>query len=171
VIEKLKQLAELRAKLDYANQEKESAKQIVEMTLEWSTYLGVSDAAKIIGNAIGYLEQEIKEDSVKAFDGTKKRPYDGIEIKAFTITKITDERVARDWAMKNYTPALKLDTKAIEKAGKEGLTPDGLVIVETEYRAQIASDLSAYLLPVSSEPKGFIPRFLGDSPELEASHQ
>lgn len=47
--------------------------------------------------------------------------------------------------MTNYTPALKLDTKAIEAAGKKNLTPAGLVEITTEYRAQLASDLSGYL--------------------------
>lgn len=143
----LRNLAELRAKADAVEIQKRAAEAMAKSTPQYEEYeKAVTAASQAFSDAID-LEKSIKQEAVNAFIGIAigKKPADGLEIKAFSIAKITDEKAARAWAMTNYTPALKLDTKAIEKAGKDGLTPDGLVTVETEYRAQIASDLSAYL--------------------------
>jgi hypothetical protein len=141
----LKELAELREQLYAAELHEHDCKVAYMLTDEYTKFEGARSESSLITTKILMAEQYIKEMAVNEFDGVNKKPNAGLEIKAFTIAKISDEKAARQWAMKNYTPALKLDTKAIEKAGKDGLTPDGLVTVETEYRAQIASDLSGYL--------------------------
>jgi len=145
--DRLKQLAEFRAKEAAIEAQKRTAEEMAKSTPQWEEYeKSVSAYAQAASDALA-LESAIKSEAVESFIGMAiaKKPVDGLEIKAFIVAKITDEKAARDWAMQNYTPALKLDTKAIEKAGKDGMTPDGLVAVTTEYRAQIASDLSAYL--------------------------
>lgn len=92
------------------------------------------------------LSEDIKLEALEEFNGTKnKKPFDGVEIKVFTVVNITDERKAREWCMQNFRPALKLDVKVFEKAAKDGNVPDELAKVELEPRAQIAADLSTYL--------------------------
>lgn len=92
------------------------------------------------------LTELVKSKALEEFNGTKnKKPFDGVEIKVFTVVNITDERKAREWCVANFRPALKLDVKVFEKAAKDGHIPDELAKVELEPRAQIAADLSMYL--------------------------
>jgi hypothetical protein len=62
-----------------------------------------------------------------------------------TTAEIVDEIATRAWCITNFTPALKLDTKMIEKAAKDGTIPAELVKITTEPSAYIDSDLSGYL--------------------------
>lgn len=143
----LKKLAELRAKAEAFEIQKRTAEAQAKATPQWEEYdKSISVYAQAVSDAVA-LESLIKASAIEKYNGftVGKKPADGLEIKLFTVARITNEKAAREWALVNFTPALKLDTKAIEKAGKDGLTPDGLVTIETEYRAQIASDLSAYL--------------------------
>lgn len=167
--EMLKEFAIERKRALDAESRRIDAAEKYQKTEAYREYCFAVDEARQIAARLEELEAQIKKQAVDNFDGENKRPANGIEIKAFTTANIVDLQRAREWAMTNYTPALKLDTKAIEKAGKDGLTPDGLVVIETEYRAQIASDLRNYLQP--STPKDFIPRFWGDTPDNEAAHQ
>ena len=48
------------------------------------------------------------------------------------------------WCLRNYTPALKVDVKEIEKAAKKNNVPSNLATVTDEPKIYIASDLSKY---------------------------
>ena len=51
----------------------------------------------------------------------------------------------KTWCLTNFTPALKVDTKAVETAAKNGNIPADLVRVEEQPQVYIDSDLSQFL--------------------------
>ena len=99
-----------------------------------------------IEEAIRITEDKVRADAQEAYQADpKNKKQRGVSIKIFKVATITDENKARQWCITNFTPALKLDTKAFEKAAKEGTVPAELATVTDEPRAQIDTDLSAFL--------------------------
>jgi hypothetical protein len=96
--------------------------------------------------AIRGLEEGIK-DRVKTefiqggLEDTK--PYEGIQVKKFQVVRILDERAAKEWAGENAPGALSIKTSQFNKIAK-ALDALDFLEIDTEWRAQIASDLSMY---------------------------
>ena len=70
------------------------------------------------------------------------KPYDGIQIKKFSVVHILDERGAIKWAATNAPQVLSLKKAPFNKIAK--VLDLEFVESDNEYRAQIASDLSMY---------------------------
>lgn len=81
----------------------------------------------------------------KYFLDQQKQVGFGIEVKIFTKAEIVNESSMREWCLRNFTPALKLDTKAVEKAAIAGSIPPELVTITTEPKVMIPQDLSKHL--------------------------
>jgi hypothetical protein len=77
-------------------------------------------------------------------DGNK-HPHEEVTIKEFTHCEIVDYERAREWCLKNFTPALTLDDKIFVNVAKKGMVPEDLVKEYSEFKAQVTQDLSAYL--------------------------
>jgi hypothetical protein len=110
-------------------------------------YRALQEKANKSANIIEITVAEINDISLSAFemDGNKN-PWPVIAIKEFDVVTIPNDAAAREWCFTNFRPALKLDTRAFEKAAKDGNVPAELATVTKEPRVQIASDLSKYLL-------------------------
>lgn len=141
--EKIAELAQLRVnrnKLHNEQQKMMLALQNSEPYMQLDLMRTQTDAE------IERVTEEIRMKALEEFNGTKnKHPFDGVQIKFFTIVSITDETRAREWCLMNFRPALKLDAKVFEKAVKDGTIPADLAKVDVEPRAQISTDLSDYL--------------------------
>lgn len=71
------------------------------------------------------------------------KPHDGIQLKKFQIVTITDEGAAKKWAAENAPGCIAIKKAPFNKVAK-ALGSLEFVDITTEYRAQIASDLSMY---------------------------
>ena len=98
-----------------------------------------------IEEAIIFAEARVRMDAITAYNADGIKKGEGVSIKMKTTAEIVDENATRSWCISNFTPALKLDTKMIEKAAKDGTIPAELVKVTTEPSAYIDSDLSKFL--------------------------
>lgn len=145
MLEKLKRLAQLRAKAEAAIKEKEDAEATAKSTPQWEAYDEAYRAARTAEDDADKFEFALKGEFVATFDGATKKPYDGVMIEETQTGRITDEAAALKWAMTNYTPAVLLDKRAIEKAAKDGTIKQDWVTVEVGIRAKFATDLSGYL--------------------------
>jgi hypothetical protein len=75
-----------------------------------------------------------------------KNVLPGVQIKEFEVVRITDERAAIKWAAENIPAAVQLKRSDFDKVVKVmGDTP--FAVVETEPRAQIATNLKEILGP------------------------
>lgn len=80
MIEKLKELARLRAKAEAAVTAKQDAEVTAKATPQWEAYEDAARNARAIEDELDEFETALK-----------------VEIKAFTVAKITDEQAARAW--------------------------------------------------------------------------
>ncbi len=71
------------------------------------------------------------------------KPYEGIQLKKFTVVTITDEQAAKEWVAENAPSCIAIKKAPFNKVAK-ALGSLEFVDITTEYRAQIASDLSMY---------------------------
>jgi len=98
--------------------------------------------------AIEDLEAQLKQSfEIVFFHDGNKTPHPAIQVKEFTVTKADyNPKAAHAWCLNNFTPALKLDTKAFEKAAADGNVPDEIctVTVQKEPRIQIVADLAPF---------------------------
>jgi hypothetical protein len=70
-------------------------------------------------------------------------PYEGIKIKKFQVVRILDERAAKEWAGENAPGAVSIKKAQFNKIAK-ALDSLKFLEIDTEWRAQIATDLSMY---------------------------
>ena len=93
------------------------------------------------------LTEQLKQDGIDIYnlDGEKKPEHGGYEIKMSTVVTLMDEPHLREWLFENFRPALKVDTKVVEKAAKDGTIPDRFAEVKEEPKVYVKSDLSGFL--------------------------
>jgi hypothetical protein len=141
-MESIANLAVLRKEIEEVKAVMKSELENFQASLFWQD-LQIRRAG--IEEAIIFAEARVRMDAITAYnaDGIKKGK--GVSIKMKTTAEIVDENATRAWCIGNFTPALKLDTKMIEKAAKDGTIPAELVKITTEPSAYIDSDLSGYL--------------------------
>jgi hypothetical protein len=141
--EQIKKLAKLRSDLAAAKVEKVA---FLENMQKDGEYIRIMGNVKDLEQLVMDLETTIKDQAVETFTQTgNKAPTDGVKIKMYTTVRINDEGRAREWCLHNFTPALKLDVKTIEKAVKDKTVPEDLAETADEPRATIATDLDKYL--------------------------
>ena len=91
--------------------------------------------------------EQLKEEAISAYgvDLDKKPEHGGYEIKMSTVVTLMDEPHLREWLFENFRPALKVDTKVVEKAAKDGTIPAEFAEVKEEPKVYVKSDLSSFL--------------------------
>lgn len=90
-------------------------------------------------------EAKLRESTLTAYQETgEKQPAPGVSVKMFQTLDYDPQRAYR-WACEHKI-ALSLDKKAFESFAKTSFTPLDFVAINEEARAQIASDLSEYLV-------------------------
>lgn len=72
-----------------------------------------------------------------------RKPVSGVEVKQFATVKILDDVAAKRWAAQSAPDILSISLPKFKKVAK--VLALEFVEIETEYRAQVASDLSEYL--------------------------
>lgn len=170
--ELLKTLAEHRQLRDAAA---DKMKAVIEAAKKTFDYEYAQKAKLDADTAIAAIESEIRTNALALYAEKKeKKVFPGVNIKVFQKCDVSyDPQKAKAWALTNMTAALKLETAKFDKAAMDGDVPAEIATV-TKYeepQAQIDSDLSGYLPKEQKPPADFIPRFMGDSPEVEASRQ
>jgi hypothetical protein len=152
VMEQLKKLHEARQRLLAA---KDAQAALLEKLYNTDSWVKAEGEKQKATDDIETLEGELKAHFLAEFKKTlNKAPYQGIQVKEFPVTECTyDPKRAHTWCLSNFTPALKLDTKAFEKAAADGTVPDDIatVTVTKEPRVQIAADLSKFLSTKENE--------------------
>lgn len=103
-------------------------------------FLALSEAGLEADTTISQLDLEIRAMTLELYGADAALP-ERVSVKMFTTVSIPNELAAKTWAISNFTPALKLDTKVFEDAAKKGNIPAEIATVQKEPRAQIATKL------------------------------
>lgn len=140
----MEELAELRQAYERLKERETDAVEALRKTDEYITVDALSNAIKEMKSKIGNLEDTIKAQEVASAKKYKGYlPIVGVTIKQFKVLKVKDDKTAKVWMATNAPALLSYSDskllKAVENLELEWAT------VETEPRAQIASDLSKYL--------------------------
>ncbi len=138
----IRELAQQRNELEALKENMDAMLDAFKADPEWQT---LQAARKQVEESIIYTEARVRMDAITAYNAEGIKKGEGVSIKMKTTAEIVDEQTTRAWCIDNFTPALKLDTKMIEKAAKDGTIPAELVKITTEPSAYIDSDLSKFL--------------------------
>lgn len=147
-LSKLADLARARAQEAEAKAEQKKLLEAFQNTEPWVS-LQISRA--FLSAEIEQLEASVKDEMLDEYKVTNEKKTPCGEIKSFTEIELTDTEAAREWSFTNFRPALKLDEKEFITAIKSDVKknkvtiPQSLYTVKTDDRAQIKSDLSAFL--------------------------
>jgi hypothetical protein len=141
----MKALAEARREEESARNATTEMQRLFENTAEYKAFLAARTALHEKQLAVAAIEAEVRKAAVEDFKfNGEKAVYAGVQVKLFTKVEY-DAKAMRDWAKANMTSLLHLDTKAVELAAKSGVIDEAPITITKEPRAQIDSDLSAYL--------------------------
>jgi hypothetical protein len=137
--ELLDQLKDARDKHEQAKINKDALIERLQATEEWK--LAYADYSNV-STRVETLETMIRDATLDMYihNSAESLPT-RVSIRNFSVVNILDTRKAFDWCLKNFTPALKLDTKTFEKAAKDGNVPEELATVTLDPRPQIAAKL------------------------------
>ncbi len=130
------------------NKQKLAEKDLKERLESSPEYLALNALQRDMGytkDDIGRVELQIKNNVTHEFIQTGleiTKPYDGIQIKKFQVVHVLDEKEAIAWAGVNAPQVLSLRKAPFNKIAK--VLDLSFVEINTEYRAQIASELSMY---------------------------
>ena len=103
-------------------------------------FKALSEAGAEADETTAQLEADIRAMTLELYGADAALP-ERVSVKMFTVVSIPNELAAKTWAIDNFTPALKLDTKVFEDAAKKGNIPAEIATVQKEPRAQIATKL------------------------------
>lgn len=116
----------------------------LEASIEWQYWQGMANEA---GGNVTALEESVRRQVVEAWEGNgDKHLHPAVTVKQFTCLSY-DPQAALEWCKSNLPKAVKLDERVFEKHAKAVAEtgPVPFVTLFVEPRAQIATDLSAYL--------------------------
>ena len=141
--DKLAELQNARKSVALLERTVEQAQLALEQAEEYKTLQYFKERLTETKTRTDEMADEIRTEAIMQFDGENKKPYDGIQIKEFQTIEVTDEEEAIKWSIDSGQFALvSLVTSKFNKIAKVLDLP--FVTKGTEYRAQIASDLSMY---------------------------
>lgn len=136
---KLQALAAAREAVELAKAEK--YKMILAFE-ESPAYKAVLETLAAAESEATRLDEEIRAEAIAEFKATgTKQPHEKVSIALYSIVKPYNEAAAREWCFSNFRPALKLDTKAFEKAVTSGQIPESIAQSDSEPRVKIAKQL------------------------------
>lgn len=145
--EQVREVATRRAERDALAAEVKDARAAFEATLgdKLARLKGLNEAVAMSEDAAKRLAE-----AIHATTGEKK-PCEGVQVKVSTVQEY-DPAQALAWARTTQMALIpeSLDVKAFEKIAKASPLP--FVTVREEGKAQLATDLSAYLAPVTITP-------------------
>ena len=142
----LKQLATIRVHLADRQEELSKAHEALEATPEQELVNEIAAEINNLKQAETLYKDNITKDALflsELSEYEDRKPASGVQIKEFTTIEILDEKKAKVWASENAPDTISISKAKFNKIAKV-LNLD-FVEIGTEYRAQVASDLSNYL--------------------------
>lgn len=133
-------LDQLKDAREHAQGLHDERKQMIEEVQATPAFKALSEAGTEADETTAQLETEIRKLTLDMYKADAAVP-DRVSVKMFTVVSIPNELAAKTWAISNFTPALKLDTKVFEDAAKKGNIPAEFATVQKEPRAHIATKL------------------------------
>ena len=133
-------LDQLKVAREHAAGLRDERKQMIEEVQATPTFKALSEAGAEADETVTELESTIRYHTLDLYKADAALP-ERVSVKMFTTVSIPNELAAKTWAISNFTPALKLDTKVFEDAAKKGNIPAEFATVQKEPRAQIATKL------------------------------
>lgn len=116
-------------------------------------YIGLEKQIKEVQALQETLESQIRECGLKQYEADhNKTPGTGWSVKVFKKVEVMAGVDLKEWCLHNFTPALKVDEKLVEKAAIAGGIPKNVVTVKDDPRVQIESDLDKYVVLEKAEP-------------------
>lgn len=141
----LRQVANDRIRIAKVKAEIKYRQAVLEQSQEYKDLQARKDVLRILESSMDTVIGGIKEYEEKEFSLTGKKntkPIEGVQIKKFSVVRILDEKKAIKWAGDNAPSVLSLKKAPFNKIAKAMELE--FVEIYSEYRAQIASDLSMY---------------------------
>ena len=142
MINTVKALAEARKEAEQASAKR---KAMLDAFQNSDDYQAVSESAKLWNAQVERLENTLRAEALGLYANDNNKSGTGYKIKTVKHFEIPDPEKVKAWCLTNFTPALKVDTKAVETAAKNGSIPADLVRVEEQPQVYIDSDLSQFL--------------------------
>jgi hypothetical protein len=141
----LRELAEARRQHGIARGRAEEQRRRLESLAEFRDVLEANEQMSDTSVAVGAAESKVRALALAehALSGDYK-PAEGVQIKEFSQV-VYAPNLALDWCLAHATKYLQLDSKAFEKAAPVLRDLGAPVEMTKEARAQIATDLSAWL--------------------------
>ena len=133
-------LDQLKVAREHAQGLRDERKQMIEEVQATPAFKALSEAGTEADETTAQLEADIRKMALDMYGADAYIP-ERVTVKMFTVVNIPNELAAKTWAISNFTPALKLDTKVFEDAAKKGNIPAEIATVQKEPRAQIATKL------------------------------
>lgn len=133
-------LNQLKVAREHAAGLRDERKQMIEEVQATPAFKALSEAGTEADETVTELESTIRYHALNLYKEDAALP-ERVSVKMFTVVSIPNELAAKTWAISNFTPALKLDTKVFEDAAKKGNIPAEIATVQKEPRAQIATKL------------------------------
>jgi len=142
----LRELAQARRQHEIANEYADEHRERVEAMTAYQEMIEAKKRANVLRSAIGDAEDVVRELALAehAASGNYK-PAHGVQIKEFSKVMYAPN-LALDWCIAHAPKYLALHAKAFEKAASVLRDLGAPVELTKEARAQIATDLSAWLL-------------------------
>ena len=142
ILNTIKALAEARKEAEQASAKR---KAMLDAFQNSDDYQAVSESAKLWNAQVERLENTLRAEALGQYANDNNKSGTGYKIKTVKRIEIPDPEKVKTWCLINFTPALKVDTKAVETAAKNGNIPADLVRVEDQPQVYIDSDLSQFL--------------------------
>ena len=141
--ELIKKLAEARKNANDLGEAATKAAMALDETQEYKLYQDSKTSVSAARLEVAQLEKQVRDEAISRYVVGENRPHPAITIKIFNVFKYEAGK-ALDYAREHLPNCVNLDTRAFEKAAPAlGLD---FVTVEQEPRAQIASDLSEFVV-------------------------
>jgi len=146
VKDKLRELAHTKWLLGNRAMDLQLAQDYLEQTPEYFEVNELTKEIKELQQSEANLNANIKTATLQLSELSgyaDRKPVSGVQIKEFTVVEILDEKKAKIWASQNAPDTISLSKSKFDKVAK--VLDLDFVKTGTEYRAQVASDLSNYL--------------------------
>ena len=142
ILNTIKALAEARREAEQASAKRKAMLDAFKNSPE---YVEVVYAETYETDLVERLENTLRAEALGQYANDNNKSGTGYKIKTVKRIEIPDPEKVKTWCLINFTPALKVDTKAVETAAKNGNIPADLVRVEDQSQVYIDSDLSQFL--------------------------
>lgn len=133
-------LDELKTAREHAQGLRAERNTMIEEVQATPAFKALSEAGTEADETTAQIEADIRAMTLELYGADAALP-ERVSVKMFPVVSIPNELAAKTWAISNFTPALKLDTKVFEDAAKKGNIPAEIATVTKEPRAQIATKL------------------------------